>query len=126
MEATMNSAAAGMSAPLCPSFRVDGMHALITGAGKGLGRAAACGLARAGAHVYVMARTAADVEEVCVQVKAAGGNATPLVGDVTNPNDRRSVFARLPRLHILVNGAGTNIPESSLVVSEEHLDRMLD
>ena len=126
MSSVINASAAGASEPVCPTFRVDGAHALITGAGKGLGRAAARALARAGAHVYVLARTSADVEGVCDQVRAAGGVATPVVADVTDREDRRRAFACLPRLDILVNSAGTNIPESALTVSEEHLDRMLE
>ena len=106
-------------------FRLDGRHALITGAGKGLGRAAALALGAAGAHVYAVARTAEDVAGVCAELIGRGGDATPIVADVTKSEDLRRVFGELPRLDVLVNNAGSNIPEPMVDVSEDHLDYLL-
>ena len=50
--------------PKMPSFRIDGKHALITGAGRGIGRAAAAALANAGAEVTLAARSSDEIEAV--------------------------------------------------------------
>ena len=108
------------------SFRLDGMHALVTGAGRGIGRAVMLALAGAGADVYAIGRTPDDLEHACSAVRSAGGRATSLVADVTNGNDRRRLFADVPRVDLLVNSAGANIPEPLLDVSEAHLDRLIN
>lgn len=97
----------------------------MTGAGKGLGRAAALALGAAGAHVHAVARSSADVEGVCGEVIACGGGATPIAADVTCAAGLRRIFDGLPRLDVLVNNAGSNIPEPMIDVSEEHLDYLL-
>ncbi len=108
------------------AFRLDGRQALVAGAGRGIGRACSLALASAGATVWALARSADELEETCMAVRAAGGQAHALVGDVTNAADRDRAFAQLSRLDILVNNAGTNIPEPFVEVSEAHLDRILD
>ncbi len=108
------------------AFRLDGRHALISGAGRGIGRACSLALASAGATVWAMARSANEVEDTCAMIRAEGGEAHALVGDVTSTADLDRVFARMQRLDILVNNAGTNIPEPFVEVSEAHLDRILD
>ncbi len=64
--------------------RLDGRIAVVTGAGRGLGRAAAILLARAGASVVVTARTESEIEEVAGQIRADGGSAQPVVADVSD------------------------------------------
>lgn len=64
--------------------RLDGRTAVVTGAGRGLGRAAAILLARAGASVVVTARTESDIEEVAGQIGADGGSAEPVAADVSD------------------------------------------
>jgi len=89
--------------------RLAGKVAVVTGAGRGLGRAMALGLAAAGARVAATARTAAEIEKTAC---AAGGPGMimPLVADVTSEDDcRRVVQGALKAfggLHILVNNAG--------------------
>jgi len=102
------------------SFRLDGRIALVTGAGRGIGRACAVALAEAGAEVWLAARTKSELEEAA---RAAGGK--PVVCDVTDSKALRTVIAGLPGLDILVNNAGSNIPEPFVEVSEEHLDRLM-
>ena len=106
--------------------RVDGRVALVTGAGRGIGLAAAIGLAQAGAEIYLVSRTLSELEEAAGKIRAGGGAAQPLVCDVTNGKQVREAFAKLPRLDILVNNAGGNMPEPFVDITEERLDKILD
>lgn len=106
--------------------RLDGRVALVTGAGRGLGLAAAIGLAQAGAEVHLVSRTLSDLEEAADTIRSDGGVARALVCDVTNGAQVREAFAQLPRLDILVNNAGGNLPEPFVEVTEERLDRILN
>jgi NAD(P)-dependent dehydrogenase (short-subunit alcohol dehydrogenase family) len=107
-------------------FRLDGRTALVTGAGRGIGRACAIALAQAGAEVWLLARTREDIEAGANEIRAAGGRAHAVVADVTDIPSVRKAIAALPRLDVLVNNAGSNIPEPFVEVSEDHLDRLLD
>ncbi len=65
-------------------FHLDGKVALVTGAGRGIGRAVALALAAAGAEVIVSSRTPAELEAVAGEIAAAGGGARALPFDVTD------------------------------------------
>lgn len=65
-------------------FRLDGRVAIVTGAGQGIGRGIAIGLAEAGADVVLAARTESDLDEVAQQVVAAGCRALVVPTDVTD------------------------------------------
>lgn len=112
--------------PQTATRSLEGRTALVTGAGRGIGRAAADALAEAGAEVWLLARTLADVETGAREIRDAGGRANPVACDVTDAAALKRAIAGLPGLDILVNNAGTNIPEAFVDVSEEHLDRLLD
>jgi NAD(P)-dependent dehydrogenase (short-subunit alcohol dehydrogenase family) len=117
------------SAPLPPFLSgcgLDGRVALVTGAGRGLGLAAATGLAQAGAEVYLMSRTLSELERAAESIRSDGGSGTPIACDVTSGSQVRDAIGRLPRLDILVNNAGGNIPEPFVDITEEHLDRILN
>ena len=120
----MSEAAAGVRA--ASAFRLDGRTAVITGAGRGLGRAAAEALAAAGADLVLLSRTRSDLEQVAAFAKDVGVKAQIAVCDVTDGAAVRRLFARLDALDIVVNNAGGNIPEPFLDVTEEHLDRLMN
>ena len=84
--------------------------AIITGAGRGVGRATAQLFASAGASVVLFSRTASQVEEVAAEIMLAGGRALPIAGDVSREDDVLSLFRLVQetygRLDILVNCAG--------------------
>jgi NAD(P)-dependent dehydrogenase (short-subunit alcohol dehydrogenase family) len=67
-----------------PQARLDGKVAVVTGGGRGVGRAAAITLARAGADVIVTARTAAEIEETAQQIAGDGGRARAIPADVSD------------------------------------------
>ena len=107
------------------AFRLDGKTALVTGAGRGIGRAVALALAAAGAELVLVSRTASQLEEVAGEIAQQGGRALALPLDVTDSAAVRDAVAGLGRLDILVNNAGVNRPQPFLEVDEDTLDRLL-
>lgn len=83
---------------------------LVTGGGRGIGRAIALAFAEPGATVAVAARTTAEVERTAADVRERGADAVALTLDVTDVASVRGAFERLraraPELHVLVNNAG--------------------
>lgn len=110
---------------LASRFRVDGRVALVTGAGRGLGRSIALALADAGAELWLVARTGDEIEQVAAEIRSAGRRAHAAVCDVTDAAAVTRVVAAIPMLDILINNAGMNIPEPFVAVSEAHLDQVL-
>lgn len=91
-------------------FRLDNKAALVTGAGKGIGRGIALAFARAGADVALVARTKDDLDAVAEEIRASGGNAVAVPADVTEIESLGDVVEQaassLGGLDILVNNAG--------------------
>ena len=108
------------------NFSLQGRTALVTGAGRGLGRACAAALAEAGAEVWLASRTRDEVEAAASEIRAKGAKAHAFALDVTDSEALKTAIGALPGLDVLVNNAGSNIPEPFVDVTEHHLDRLLD
>ena len=112
--------------PPLPSFRLDGKTALVTGAGRGIGAAAAAVFAQAGASVVLCARTLDEVEARAGEIRAAGFQAQAFALDVTDTSAvGREIAARGP-FDILLNNAGANRIRAITEVTEEDYDAVLD
>lgn len=114
-----------MSAIL-PSQRLDGQHAIVTGAGRGIGRAAALALAEAGADVTLFARSEDELEAVAGEVRERGGNATACAGDVRSASDVERLVEAAGAPTICVTAAGMNRPGPTLEQSTDDFDLVID
>ncbi|MCI0340670.1 MAG: SDR family NAD(P)-dependent oxidoreductase, partial [Planctomycetales bacterium] len=111
-------------------IRLDGHAALVTGGSRGIGRATARMLARAGAAVAVGYHERRDAaEEVASEISRAGGRAVALSGDVTSPADCEALAAgaakALGPLSIVVANAGTWRPTPFPDFSPDEWDRLV-
>ena len=114
-----------MQLPVTPSNRLDGRRAVVTGAGRGIGLAAAA-LAEAGATITLIARSGDEIQAAVEAIRARGGSATAVTLDVQNLAAVAVFFASRPAFHVLVNNAGTNRPKHVLQVDESDFDAVLD
>ena len=110
---------------LTPSFRLDGKRALVTGAGRGIGLAAASALADAGAHVTLAARTVSEIEEAAEAIRARGQQAEALTLDVTDIAAVRAALSQRAPFQVLVNNAGMNRPAPLIDVKVEDFDAIM-
>ncbi len=111
-------------------FDLEGQTAIVTGAGRGIGKAIALGLAEAGADVGLVSRTLSELEAVAEQIEALGRRAGAVASDLTE-TDRIEPFVEelreeLGGVDILVNNAGMNIPQEALDVTVEAWDQIMD
>ena len=96
--------------------------ALVTGAGKGLGKACAIALAEAGAKVIIISRTKSDLLKVDKIIKKTKGSSKSFVCDVTDIEAFKVILKKINSLDILVNNAGNNRPEHFTKVKKENME----
>lgn len=92
------------------SGRLAGRTAIITGGGRGIGRAVALAYAREGADIALAARSSAEIEDAAREIEALGRQALPIVTDVSRPAEVERLASRVMdawgRIDILFNAAG--------------------
>ena len=110
-------------------FSLTGRVAIVTGAGKGIGRACAMALAEAGADVALAARTAADLEMVAAHIHALGRRALVVPTDVADETALDTLVARtvaeLGAVSLLVNNAGGAGPNDPRKLRGDDFSRVL-
>jgi NAD(P)-dependent dehydrogenase (short-subunit alcohol dehydrogenase family) len=105
-------------------FRLDGRRALVMGASRGIGRAAAEALAEAGASVTLAARAEAELAAGAAAIRAAGGQAEAMPLDVTDTAAVKARVAATGPYDILVNNTGINRPKPFLEMDEATFDAL--
>ena len=100
--------------------------ALITGAGKGIGKACAIALAEAGDHVIIISRTEKDLIEVQKIIRKLKSKCIYFDCDVTNIDEIKKIFTKISKLDILINNAGTNRPEFFTKIKRKDMSEVVD
>ena len=95
---------------MLPELSLEGKSAVVTGAGRGIGRAIALVLAEAGANVAVAARTTSEIEATATRINSLGRKSIAVPTDVADPDDAQalidSALGTFGKIDILVNNAG--------------------
>jgi NAD(P)-dependent dehydrogenase (short-subunit alcohol dehydrogenase family) len=111
-------------------FDLTGKIAVVTGAGRGIGRACALALAQAGADVGLVARSRKELDAVAKEISGLGRGAVTRPQDVTRVSELQSLMedlaAAMGGLDILVNNAGINIPQEAFEVTPEAWDQIME
>jgi NAD(P)-dependent dehydrogenase (short-subunit alcohol dehydrogenase family) len=112
------------------TFDLTGKVAIVTGGGRGIGRAIALGLAGAGVSVVIAGRTAEQLDTVAKEIDALGGRALPVVTDLTVgeqiENLVQETIKKFGRIDILVNNAARSFLRSLLELREDGWDKVFD
>src|SRR5687767_14168633 len=110
--------------------KLTGRTAIITGGSKGLGKAMAQSLGRAGAKLALVARNATELSATAKELSASGIDAEGFPADVTRESDVRrieqAIVQRFGKVHILINNAGINIRKSLTEFSLEEWNKVVD
>ncbi len=104
-------------------FKLEGKVALVTGAGRNLGKEIALSFAEAGADVVVTSRTASEIEKTAEEIKGKGRKALAILMDVTNfsqvEQGVQRIISEFGRIDILVNNSAARSFKSILEISED-------
>ena len=106
-------------------YNLKNKIALVSGAGKGLGRACAIALAEAGTNLIIISRTKKDLDEVSKKIKKYKVKCKSYVCDITNYNQIKKIVNSQSRIDILVNNAGNNIPEHFTKVKTKDMEYLV-
>ena len=113
-----------------PSFSLNDKLAVVTGAGRGIGRALSIGLAEAGADVVLLSRTRNDLEDVASEIEKLGRKAYIIPTDITSREEIRKAIAYIEdqkrSIDILINNAGMNIRSTALEVTDQEWQTIMD
>ena len=106
-------------------YNLKNKTAIVSGAGKGLGRACAIALAEAGANLIIISRTKKDLDSVSKTIKKFKSKSKSYVCDITNYEQIKSIINKQTKIDILVNNAGNNIPEHFTKVKTKNMEHLV-
>ena len=112
------------------SFNLKDKVAIVTGASQGIGQTLALALAEAGAHIALVARNRAALDETAAEIESLGRQAFVVPTDLTKVSEIRAmvdqVHAHFGKIDILLNNAAWTVTAEALDVTEEEWDQTLD
>jgi len=112
------------------SYDLEGKVAIVTGGGRGIGRAIALALARFGVKVAIASRTPEELESVAGEIRKGGGEAVPLVTDITDSRQLEllveATVSEFKRIDILVNNAARSFLKSLMDLREDGWNKIFD
>ncbi len=106
-------------------YNLQNKTAVVSGAGKGLGKACAIALAEAGANLIIISRTIKDLNEVSKIIKKYKSKCKSYACDITNYDQIKSIINKQPKIDILINNAGNNIPEHFTKVKTKNMEYLV-
>lgn len=110
-------------------LNLEGQTAIVTGAGRGIGKSVALGLADAGARVVAAARTAAELDTLVDTVHSGGGDAIAVPTDISREDDVQTLFntvlQQTGQVDVVVNNAGIGLFGPTVATSAKDFERVL-